>query len=158
MSEATAVIQEPVLHAFTNERGVFEDSTYWNPSWTVAQGAVMTTDIGDALASAIAFGSGSLLSSRSHRIQLAPLTAKFRPFSRKAYYGLGILVSNSWILQVPAFSGYSVAILYLPSRCIGIAVTSTNGAETPDEGITNRLGDEIGAFLVPDRPPMLPNR
>jgi CubicO group peptidase (beta-lactamase class C family) len=34
--ETSAYIQQPVLHAFTAERGVFEDSTDWNPSWTLA--------------------------------------------------------------------------------------------------------------------------
>ena len=40
------------------------NSTYWNPSWTLARGAVMTTDIDDLITSAIAIGSGSLISPR----------------------------------------------------------------------------------------------
>jgi hypothetical protein len=63
-SESTAMVQEPVLHAFTAERGVYEDSTYWNPSWTLARGAIMTTNIHDLLTSAIAIGSGSLVPPR----------------------------------------------------------------------------------------------
>jgi hypothetical protein len=42
-SHQTAVISEPVLHAFTAERGAYEESTFWNPSWTLAKGSVMIT-------------------------------------------------------------------------------------------------------------------
>jgi D-alanyl-D-alanine carboxypeptidase len=31
-SHQTAVIREPVLHAYTPERGTYEESTFWNPS------------------------------------------------------------------------------------------------------------------------------
>jgi CubicO group peptidase (beta-lactamase class C family) len=48
-SEQTAVIQEPVLHAFDAERGIYEDATYWDPSWTLARGAVMTSNVADIL-------------------------------------------------------------------------------------------------------------
>ena len=44
-SHQTAVIPEPVLHAYTKERGTYEESTFWNPSWTLAKGSVMITDI-----------------------------------------------------------------------------------------------------------------
>jgi CubicO group peptidase (beta-lactamase class C family) len=37
-SHQTAEIPEPVLHAYTSERGTYEESTYWNPSWTLAEG------------------------------------------------------------------------------------------------------------------------
>ncbi len=85
-SEHTAVIQEPVLHAFTSERGVLEDSTYWNPSWTLARGAVMTTDIGDLLTSAIAIGSGSLMSAASHEAQLAEGAGGVGRFVERVHY------------------------------------------------------------------------
>jgi D-alanyl-D-alanine carboxypeptidase len=32
-SYQTSFIPSPVLHAFTKERGPYEDSTFWNPSW-----------------------------------------------------------------------------------------------------------------------------
>ena len=50
-------IPEPALHAFTSERrsqlGIpagtrfYEESTYWNPSWTITRGAIQTTNIFD---------------------------------------------------------------------------------------------------------------
>ena len=157
-SASTAVMPEPVLHAFTSERGIYEDSTYWDPSWTLARGAVMTTNIADALASVIAFGTGSLLSDAAHSLQVAPLTADLPPMSSETYYGLGVVVSNSWIVQTPSFAGYSAAVGYLPDRRIAVAVTSTMGPDTPDERITNRLFGQIAAYLAPEQPSKLPGR
>ena len=56
-SSDIAVIQPPVLHSYSDERGLFEDATYWSPSWTLARGAIMTTDIYDLERSAVAVGS-----------------------------------------------------------------------------------------------------
>jgi D-alanyl-D-alanine carboxypeptidase len=156
-SESTAVIQEPVLHAFTAERGVYEDSTYWNPSWTLARGAIMTTNIDDLLTSAIAIGSGSLVSPEAHKSMIAPLTAQFPPFNDDVYYGLGILVTNSWMVQTPSFAGYAAAMAYLPAKEIGIAVTATLGPNGPTKGRpTDALFAKIGAYLVPDQAPIMP--
>jgi hypothetical protein len=72
----TAAIPSPVLHAFSSERqgplGIpfstpfLEESTYWNPSWTLARGAVQTTNIADMTRTAIGIGSGKPLFKRSY--------------------------------------------------------------------------------------------
>ena len=157
-SEDTAVIQQPVLHAFTAERGIYEDSTYWNPSWTLARGAVMTTDVHDALASIVAIGSGRLVSPGSYRQMLEPTTAAFPPMSAETYYALGVVVTNGWIMQTPSFGGYSATVGYLPTREIGLAVTTTMGQDSPDERTTNRLAVEIASVLAADQPPRLPTQ
>ena len=56
-SFSTPQIPEPVLHTFSSERrselhipaGVpfYDETTFWNPSWTTAEGAIQTTDITD---------------------------------------------------------------------------------------------------------------
>jgi len=71
-SFSTPQIPEPVLHTFSSERrselripaGVpfYEESTFWNPSWTTAEGAVQITDITDMSKSMEAVGTGKLLS------------------------------------------------------------------------------------------------
>ena len=155
-SEPTALIRQPVLHAFTAERGIYEDSTYWNPSWTLGPGAVMTTTVADALASFVAIGSSRLMSKAAYRRMLAPTTAAFPPMTAETYYGLGVVVSNGWIMQTPSFGGYSAVVGYLPDRGTGFALTSTMGRRTPEERITNRLAGQIGTLLAPDRPPRLP--
>ncbi len=152
-SENTAIIQEPVLHAFDGERGRYEESTYWNPSWTLAHGAIMTSSIGDVLKSATAIGTGALLPPQSHALQLAPLTAKFERWNDKSYYGLGVVVANGWVIQTPSFAGYAAFMGYLPSRKLAIAVSNTLGEKGSLEG--NRSTDlaaEIAKYLAPDTP------
>ena len=156
-SEETPAIQEPVLHAFDGERGVYEDSTYWNPSWTLARGAIMTTDIGDLLTSAIAIGTGSLLSPESHGLQTAMPDPPLPGFNEDFYYGLGLVVAKSWIVQTPSFAGYAAAMAYLPPRKIGIAVTATMGPTTPDSPRpTDVLLANLAGYLAPDYAPKVP--
>jgi CubicO group peptidase (beta-lactamase class C family) len=152
-SENTAIIQEPVLHAFDGERGHYEESTYWNPSWTLAHGAIMTSNIGDVLKSATAIGTGALLSPQSHALQLAPLTARFKRWNDKSYYGLGVVVANGWVIQTPSFAGYAAFMGYLPSHKLAIAVSNTLGEKVSLE--SNRstdLAGEIAKYLAPDTP------
>lgn len=156
-SEETARIEEPVLHAFTSERGIYEDSTHWNPSWTLARGAVMTTDIADLLASAIAIGSGSLLSPEAGRQQIAPPSPMRAPFAPDFYYGLGVVVTKSWVIQTPSFAGYSAVMAYLPARRIAIAVSATRGPTTPDQPPpADLLFARLGAYLARDQAPRMP--
>lgn len=175
---ATAMIREPVLHAFSSERrevlGVvpgtrfYEESTYWNPSWTLAQGAIQTTNIYDMTATAIAVGTGTLLSAASHRAQLSSELLGFgsvlagcatcHTLDRAFNYGLGVVLKRSWILQNPLFSGYAAVEGYLPARKIALAVATTFGEQSFDEtgGIENyadTLFATIGTYLAPDDSP-----
>ena len=133
-SVSTAEIEPPVLHAFDAERGIYEDSTYWNPSWTLARGAVMNSNVHDLLKSATALGTGALISPESFKLQLAPTTSKFKPWSETSYYGLGIVVIDGWIVQNPSFAGYAATMAYLPGRKLAIAVSATMGETAPEEG------------------------
>ena len=152
-SEETAIIPEPVLHAFTAERGTYEESTFWNPSWTLAQGAIMTTSIGEVLTSAEAIGEGRLLSPESHAAQLEPLTAGFAPWSDDVYYGLGVFSINSWVVQNPSFHGYAATMAYLPARKLALAVTVTlDPGASLDGNLSTEVLKEIAAYLAPDAP------
>ncbi|MCB1494801.1 MAG: beta-lactamase family protein, partial [Bauldia sp.] len=149
-SEDTPVIQQPVLQAYTGERGMVEDSTYWNPSWTLARGAIMTTDIDDLMATGIAIGEGSLLSDASHALQLGPETAAMKPFNDTVYYAMGLVVNNGWVMQNPMFAGYSAAFATLPERGIAIAVAATSGGRTPDDARPHEvLWTGIASLLAP---------
>jgi D-alanyl-D-alanine carboxypeptidase len=152
-SEQTAIIQEPILHAFDAERGTYEESTFWDPSWTLAEGAVMTSDIPDILKSAAAIGTGVLVLPESHALQLAPLTAKFKPWSKTSYYAFGIFVINGWIVQNPSFAGYAATMAYLPSRKLAIAVSATMKEKASLKGnLSTDVLKEIAAYLVPGTP------
>jgi D-alanyl-D-alanine carboxypeptidase len=165
-SYQTAEIPEPVLHAFTSERGTYEESTFWNPSWTIAKGAVMVTDICDLATSARAIGTGELVSPESHKEQIGPsLVGLGGPTDTcpgtvcnkqlpTIYYGIGTVVLNGWVLQNPSFFGYGAVQAYLPSEDLAIAASATSeeGAEVGINGGV-KVFEEIAAELTPDHPP-----
>lgn len=150
-SEDTAIIQAPVLHSFDAERGRYEESTYWDPSWTIARGAIMTSNVADILASLRAIAIGRLVSPASHALQLAPLTAKFPPWSATRYYGLGVFIVDGWIVQNPSFAGYAATMAYLPARDLAIVVSTTmlDGA-SPDGNLSTEVLKAIAAHLAPE--------
>lgn len=178
----TPAIPEPALHAFTSERretlGIpdgtrfYEDSTYWNPSWTLADGAVQTTDIVDMVATAVAVGEGTLLSPESHAAQVAPDLVGFgapldgcpscHTLTEASHYGLGVKLWGSWIAQDPTLGGYDEVMAYLPAQKIAVAIVATYREESfvpdaQDEATygqgAHALFSAIGAYLAPDDPP-----
>ena len=152
-SEETAIIPEPVLHSFDAERGKYEESTYWNPSWTLASGAIMTSNIADLLKSAAGIGTGALVSPESRALQIAPLTAKFKPWGKTSYYGLGIVDINGWLVQNPSFAGYAAVMAYLPSHKLAVAVSSTmNEKAELGSNFSVEILKEIAAYLAPEAP------
>ncbi len=179
VASQTAAIPEPVLHAFSSERrgalGIpattpfSEESTYWNPSWTLAKGSVQTTDIVDMTRTAEGIGGGALLSKSSYQAQTGPNLLGFGsvqagcscgPQTERYNYGLGIVRSGSWLLQNPLFAGSAATEAYLPSKKIAIAVAVTFGPEAFDaEGNYSNASDgifrAIGALMAPgDAPPV----
>ena len=175
---STPEISEPVLHAFSSERrqalGIpagarfYEESTFWNPSWTFAKGAIETTNIVDMTTTAEAVGEGTLLSPESHQEQIAPKLLGFgTPVAGcpachtldEAYsYGLGVAISGEWILQNPLFGGYGAVAGYLPPEKIAVAVATTFGEGAFDEQGNYRhksfqdIFAAIGTHLAPDHP------
>jgi D-alanyl-D-alanine carboxypeptidase len=166
-SQDTPIIPNPVLHQYTTERKVFEDSTYWGLSWTGPPGVVMTTNICDVLVSARAIGRGDLVSEESHKEQIAPPpggsfggpTAECPKgvcvqWTDKAYYGLGTFVINGWILQNPVFNGMGVIQAYLPSEDISIAIAAAGGqASDPLTNYASQIFGQVGAELAPQNAP-----
>jgi CubicO group peptidase (beta-lactamase class C family) len=179
---STPEISEPVLHAFTSERrpnlGIpadtrfYEESTYWNPSWTLAKGAIQTSDIVDLTTSAVAIGEGTLLSQASHQAQIAPDLLGFgtplagcpncHTLDETYNYGLGVVLTGDWIVQNPLFAGCGAVMGYLPARKIAIAVATTFGEGAFDEQGGYKYSSHlaifaaIGAYLAPDDPPPPP--
>jgi CubicO group peptidase (beta-lactamase class C family) len=179
VASQTAGIPSPVLHAFSPERKRFlgiprktpfdEESTFWNPSWTLARGAVETTDIADLTRTAIGIGSGRLLTKRSHRLQIDPHIGFGHPqhgcerctkLTRRYGFGYGVVRNGSWILQNPLFGGYAAIESYLPSKRISIALAVTFKASTydykgnPSSYWTTTLYAKIGKILAPSDPPI----
>ncbi|MFJ7777463.1 serine hydrolase domain-containing protein [Streptomyces yangpuensis] len=143
-----AEIPAPVLHGFDNERGVFEDSTYWDPSWTVAEGAVMTATLEDMAKSFTAIGEGKLLTPESHKLQVTPVVK----IKGNAWFALGLPVENTWIVQNPSFAGYAGTVAYLPSRKLAIATVATQGLGSTIQNASSNVLQAIATHLAPERP------
>lgn len=178
-NDGTPAIPEPVLHAFTSERRevlkvpaevpFYEESTFWNPSWTLAQGAIQTTNLHDLSVTARAINSGRLLSSESYQaFTSTDLRGKTSavPGCPACFeqnigytYGLGVVISGDWLLQDPLFSGESAVGAYLLAQdvAIAVAVTYEPGAFDPTTGAypnaADQLWREIAVQVVPDDPP-----
>ena len=160
----TAALPSPVLHAFTSERGTYEESTFWNPSWTAYPGAIISSDICDLATSARAVGTGALLSPSSFKVQLNPGTVGLGgptatcpaticiAQTEAQHFGLGVIVSHGWIVQDPSYSGYAAFQAYLPSAHLAIAVSTTKGPNAPDGNTAEVVGQRIAALLAPGHP------
>jgi D-alanyl-D-alanine carboxypeptidase len=118
----------------------------------------MTSTVGDVVKSAVAIGTGRLLSRRAAAQQVAPFTVGLSGMSPAFYYGLGINVAPPWRFQNPFLNGYSGAMAYLPSRRISIAVTTTKGeaGSRVDKGFGEVIFAQIGNYLAPEAPVPVP--
>ncbi len=141
----TPQVPQPVLHSFSSERRVglgipagqpfYEESTFWNPSWTTAPGAVETTDIADLTTTMQAVGDGILLSPSSRAAQIVPHLIGFghaaegcsacRQMTKEFSYGLGVMLLGPWIGQSKFFAGSAATVGYLPAKRLAIAVAVT---------------------------------
>ncbi|MEU7416522.1 serine hydrolase domain-containing protein [Streptomyces antibioticus] len=160
----TAVIPEPVLHAYDSERGFYEESTYFNPSWTTAPGAIITQDICDLARSGQGIGAGELLSPAAFRTQLNPGTVGLGkptakcpatvclPMTDKFHFGLGVVVKNGWVLQNPSFFGYAAVMAYEPHKRLSIAVTTTVGPKSPGTNTSVPVAERIAQLLDAKHP------
>ena len=154
----TPEIPPPVLHGYASERGQYEDSTFWNPSWAAGTGNV-TSNLSDLGAWLRALGTGELLSAKSHELQIGPGNADLGTFTDAGYYGMGTVVSNHWILLNPQCGGYEGLAAYYPPEGLALAVYST-----PAEGNSEENNDsesifgELVKLLGPSEAPDLPQR
>jgi hypothetical protein len=152
----------------------YEESTFWNPSWTITRGAIQTTDIYDLNDTAVAIGTGTLLSRESFekmtsnaligKTSALPGCATCTNQSERYSYGLGLTITGDWFVQAPLFSGQAGAFAYLPSQkvAIAVAVTMAEDAFAPDGSYepelqgnpADALWRQIATALVPnDAPP-----
>lgn len=180
----TPEIPAPVLDTYSSERresmGVppgapfYENSTYWNPSWTAPAGALQTTDITDLTTSIAAIGSGKLLSPQSRNEQVEPHLIGFgftpkdgscnvcRKNTPSFSFGLGVVLQGPWITGNKFFAGSGATVGYLPARKIAIAVITTYLPDAFDE-TTGQVSDagpkiliDVAAALAPDQPVPVP--
>jgi len=168
-SFSTPHIPEPVLHTFSSERRAelhvpaeipfYEESTFWNPSWTTAEGAIQTTDITDMSKSMEAVGTGKLLSKELLAAQVNPNLVGFgkadphcaacHHMSEAKNYGLGVVNLGPWITQTKSFAGCGATAGYLPSKKLTVAVATTYTPKAFDnEGGYKNVSEMLFTSLV----------
>jgi CubicO group peptidase (beta-lactamase class C family) len=173
-SFSTPEIPGPVLHTFSSERRselhvpaevpFYEETTFWNPSWTTAEGAIQTTDITDMSKSMEAVGTGKLLSKESLAAQVNPNLVGFGKadphcpachyMSEAKNYGLGVVNLGPWITQTKSFGGCGATVGYLPSKklTVAVAITYTPKAFDNDGSYANaseKIFTSLGNALAP---------
>jgi CubicO group peptidase (beta-lactamase class C family) len=177
---STPQVPEPVLHAYSSEQRdelhiapalpFYEDATFWNPSWTTAEGAIQTTDIDDMTRSMEIVGEGILLSPAAYLEQVGPNLVglggelKGCPCRKQTHdfnYGLGVVNLGPWITQTKSFAGNGATVGYLPSAKLTITVVTTYSPEAfDDKGIAPNASLPIFAdlahLLAPNTLPPLP--
>ncbi|WP_172328419.1 serine hydrolase [Mangrovicoccus sp. HB161399] len=171
----TAEIPEPAIHAFTAERGIWEDATYWNPSWTLPSGAIQVTTISDMARSFDEIvGHDGFLSAESRAQMIAPDLIGFGaplPGCRGCHeltgafsYGLGTMLQGDWVFQTPLFGGYAASVGTLPEErsetgriTVAAAATYRRDSVADWSGAIPNWADEtvrlIAAQLHPASPP-----
>ncbi len=180
-SFSTPDIPEPVLHAYSSERRedlnipartpFYEDSTFWNPSWTTAEGAIQTTDITDMSKSMEAVGTGTLLSKLSRALQsnanligfghAQPKCTACHKNTEAFNYGLGVVNLGPWITQTKNFAGSGATVGYLPAKTLTITTVTTYAPAAFDaqgnyknasEAIFSSLAHALAPNTLPQRP------
>lgn len=153
----TPQMVEPILHGYTNERGVFEDSTFWNPTAFLNSGNMNTT-VSDVAKWVRGLASGQLVSAAVNEELMAPKTAGLGPLTKDKFFAFGTFHLGSWFIMNPAYGGYhGVAFYETKSKTLIIAYV-TLGPKTANPNVDNALsiGNEIGKLVAPENPPNVP--
>lgn len=152
-----APIPAPVLGAYTLERGFFEQSTGWSPSWGLGNGMLATTSIDNVAKEAMGVLSGRTLSPASRRDMVKQYSPGIGPDPSRVYFAQGLIMVNGWRRQNPFFNGYMGNVAWFPHRRIAISLVGTTGIKTTETAnVTEEILSEIGAYLTPGNPPTLP--
>jgi len=174
----TPAIDAPVLHSYSSERRdflhippgefFFEEATFWNPSWTTAEGLVVVTNLRDMTTSMEQIGGGALQSPTSYAAQVEPRLAGFghvqpgcpacQPNTAQVSYGLGVVLRSPWITQTKDFAGSSGTVGYLPSARVAVAVVTNYAADAYDAAGNKTeaslpIFQAIATIMTPATPP-----
>ncbi|MRH88066.1 serine hydrolase [Nocardia sp. SYP-A9097] len=152
----TAQIEAPILHGYTDERKIFEDATFWNPTAFLHSGNMNSTvtDVGRWVR---ALGKGELLSDKQFQQMMGPSTAGLGPLTAQKYFAFGVPHMGDWLFMNPSYGGYNGVAFYDSKTSTTVVVYGTLGP-TADADKDNAIpiGAAIATLLVPDRPPPLP--
>jgi D-alanyl-D-alanine carboxypeptidase len=142
-------IPSPALHAYTSDRGVYEDATTWSPSWGIGKGVMWTSTADDMIKVIKAIGRGRLFSPASMR-QFARPYSRGLPAAPPVDDGLGIDTNRSWLFQNPIAVGYQGILGYLPPQKLSVFIETTWGPKAvPESSIATKIHKAITVYLSP---------
>jgi D-alanyl-D-alanine carboxypeptidase len=144
-------IQGPVLHAFTMDRKIYEDCTYWNPFWGSTPG-LPTSNIHDLGKWGPILGTGRLISRAHFQEQIAPTSVgkgKNRP---DLYFAYGFAVANGWIVQNPSINGYNGGFGYNLANGVTIVVEATKSETATTDASAFDILREVTKYVTPKSP------
>lgn len=147
------------LHAYTGERGIYEDDTFWSPSWSIGDGTVMTSPMADVVHGAREIGRGALISAAANRERIAPTSVgKIPIFSKHLFYALGITLANGWEFQNPFIDGYTGVSAYLKAQDISVGIVTTQLPQSSSNGKGNAsiLLVRLSEYLSPEHVIVIP--
>lgn len=144
-------IEQPAFHAFTNQRGVYEDSTYWDPTWGFNGG--MNASVADLGRWLRALNTGELLSPADAKASLGPATtAGLGKLTDQRYFAYGSLVSGGWILGNPSLNGYQGFTAQHRNPSLTIVVWSTASPTSAEDSNASQTISQRIAGVISDEP------
>ncbi|MFD6271800.1 serine hydrolase domain-containing protein [Nocardia asteroides] len=149
-------IDPPYLHGYTNERNVFEDSTFWNPTAFLHSGN-MNAPVADIGRWVRALATGERLNPDQFQQMMGPSTAGIGPFTEDKYFAFGVVHLGDWLYMNPAYGGYDGVAFHDNVTDTTIVVYTTHGPASPATNNAIPLGTALATHLVPDRPPAVPS-
>lgn len=142
-----AELPDPPLHGFTKERGIFEDATYWSPSWTSYTGP-LNGDIADTVRLMRALATGATVSKESLHLMLTPATLGKAMNTAEHAFSLGLELVPPWVQKTFFFGGYGGTAGYSAARDLTIVVVTTLGRDSPpDQNPSTPIFYELAEML-----------
>jgi D-alanyl-D-alanine carboxypeptidase len=134
---------EPFTHGYLGlPDDTVVDSTFWNPSWGDAAGAIIS-DLADMLVWAAALGRGT---------QLRPETQARRLSGEAAYpgvtYAFTIFDTHGWIGHNGDIPGYTTVSVYLPEQDATLVVFTNS--DVPADHAAGQIATAVTSIVTPD--------
>ena len=143
-------ISEPMMRAFSASRGVYEETTFWDPTWGLNGGVNgSVADLGRWLR---ALNSGELLDPADAEESLSPVTAGLGSATEQRHFTYGSLVDGDWILGNPSLNGYMGFTAQQRDPSITIVVWSTVAMGNPETSNASVTISQRIAELLSDTP------
>jgi CubicO group peptidase (beta-lactamase class C family) len=143
-------IRRPVLHAYTSDRKMYEDCTYYNPSWGSHPGGLVS-NLHDMGKWGPLFGTGSLVSPASWA-EMTASTAGQGHNKADLYVCYGFVYANGWYAQNPSMNGYSGGFAYNPSNKVTLVVAATKNENPKIDPAAISILREMTRYVTPETP------